>query len=575
MLDESHAELARRGAAAVWESFAAYRAEFKAITGRAQRRFETRDWRGAQEDALERLELRPRCVGRAVEALRGVLGDATGAPVRERMKSEYEGYLSDRPDPELARTFYNSVTRRLFGTVGVSPRAEFVAGTADLYPVVSGDPLHRVYARQGSTLDLVARLLRESPFTASFRDLEGDARLVAAALDAHRCGEDGARSLDAVEMLNAVFYRGKGAYLVGRIRCGTSTVPIILPLLHGENGVFVDAVLLSANDASIVFSFTRSYFHVDVSRTGTLVAFLKSIMPQKPVSEIYIAIGYNKHGKTVLYREIAEHLARTIDRFEPAKGDRGMVMIVFTLPSLDVVFKVIRDRFAPPKNVTRQEVMQKYALVFRHDRAGRLVDAQEFEHLVFDRARFAPELLDELLREAGDTVRVDGEQVFIRHLYAERRVVPLNLFIREKDDGAARDALLDYGQSIRDLAATNTFPGDLLLKNFGVTRFGRIIFYDYDELCLVTDCNFRDIPRASEDDETSGEPWFYVGEDDVFPEEFINFLGLPERLRDAFLASHGEILTAGFWRTMQALHREGEIVDIFPYRESQRLRRLP
>jgi isocitrate dehydrogenase kinase/phosphatase len=219
--------------------------------------------------------------------------------------------------------------------------------------------------------------------------------------------------------------------------------------------------------------------------------------------------------------------------------------------------------------------MQKYALVFRHDRAGRLVDAQDFEHLVFDRARFTPELLDELLREAAETVRVEGDRVFIRHLYAERRVTPLNLFIRERDEWTARDALLDYGQCIRDLAATNTFPGDLLLKNFGVTRTGRVIFYDYDELCLVTDCVFREIPRARDDDEeTSGEAWFYVGENDVFPEEFTTFLGLPERLRGAFLGAHGEIMTARFWRVMQERHRAGEIVDIFPYRESQRLRRV-
>jgi isocitrate dehydrogenase kinase/phosphatase len=222
--------------------------------------------------------------------------------------------------------------------------------------------------------------------------------------------------------------------------------------------------------------------------------------------------------------------------------------------------------------VTRTEVMQKYALVFRHDRAGRLVDAQEYEHLVFDRDRFTDDLLAELLAEARDTVQVDGDRVAIRHLYAERRVTPLNLFIREKDEWTARDAVLDYGQAIRDLAATNTFPGDLLLKNFGVTRTGRIIFYDYDELCLVTECNFRDIPKGSDEDEWAGEPTFYVGENDVFPEEFLRFLGLPERLKGAFLTAHGEILTADFWRRMQARHRAGEIVDIFPYRESQRLR---
>ncbi len=574
MLHESHAELARWGAASARESFAAYQAEFKHISRRAKRRFEQRDWRGAQADALERLGLRDRCIAHAVEELRGVLGAAASDPLlREQMKASYARDLSDRPDPELARTFFNSVTRRIFGTVGVNPRAEFVSSDVEPQPAVGGVPIFRSHPLTSTLAELMAAILRECPFDAPFRDLEGDARLAAAEVEAHLRAEGDPRPIDAVEVLRPVFYRGKGAYLVGRLRRGSSVSPLILPLLHGDGGVYLDAVLLSPNDAAIVFSFTRSYFHVDVDRTAALVGFLKTILTQKKTSEIYISIGYNKHGKTVLYREIVEHLARTSDRFELARGDRGMVMIVFTLPSLDVVFKVIRDRFAPPKTVSRQDVMQKYALVFRHDRAGRLVDAQEFEDLVFERDRFTPKLLDELLGEAGETARLVGDRLFIRHLYTERRVVPLNLFIRERDEAAARDALLDYGRSIRDLAATNTFPGDLLLKNFGVTRTGRVIFYDYDEICLVTECNFREIPPARDDgEETSGEPWFYVGENDVFPEEFIRFLGLPERLRDDFLASHGEVLTAAFWRRMQESHRAGEIADIFPYKETQRLR---
>ena len=576
MLHESRIELARWGAASVRESFASYQVEFKHITRRARLRFEARDWRGAQADALERLELRPRAIARAVSELRGVLGDAAADPrLRERMKSEFEHDLADRPDPELAKTFFNSVTRRLFGTVGVNPRAEFVNTDIETRPALGGPCVYTAYPARGASEDLVRAVLADHAFAVPFRDVSSDARLAAAELDAHLRAADDPQPVEAIEILNPIFFRGKGAYLVGRIRRGTSVSPVVLALLHDEGGVFLDAVLLSAQEASIVFSFTRSYFHVDAERPSEVIAFLKSILPQKPLSELYIAIGHNKHGKTVLYRELVTHLARTTDRFEPARGDRGMVMIVFTLPSLDVVFKVIRDRFAPPKDVTRQEVMQKYALVFRHDRAGRLVDAQEFEHLVFDRDRFAPELLAELLAESGETVRLEGERVLIRHLYAERRVSPLNLFIRERDEWTARDALLDYGQALRDLAATNTFPGDLLLKNFGVTRTGRVIFYDYDELCLVTECNVRDLPRPRDDEDAwAGEPTFYVGEDDVFPEEFLAFLGLPERLRGAFVAAHGEILTADFWRRMQARHRAGDIVDIFPYRESQRLRHV-
>lgn len=573
MPGESRVELARWGASSIRESFATYLAGFTGITRRARHRFEARDWRGTQADARERLELRPRCVKQAVEELRGMLGAAASDPwLREQLRAEFERDLSDRPDPEIARTFFNSVTRRAFGTIGVDPRAEFATPAALPAP---GPSLWRAYACDGSTAALVEAVLRDHAFAVPFRDLGRDARLAAAELDRFLRVDPGA-PLEALEMLRPVFFRGKGAYLVGRLRRGPRVTPFVLALLHEGEGVFVDAVLLSNHDASIVFSFTRSYFHVDADSPGALIAFLRSILPQKRSSELYCAIGQPNHGKAVLYRELAQHLGGTSEAFQKARGDRGMVMIVFTLPSLDVVFKVIRDRFAPPKTVTRQDVMQKYALVFRHDRAGRLVDAQEYQGLVFDRARFAPELLEELLREAGDTVRLDGDRVLIRHLYAERRVVPLNLFVRESDEWTARDALLDYGQAIRDLAATNTFPGDLLLKNFGVTRTGRVIFFDYDELCLVTDCNFRELPTPRDDaDEMSAEPWFYVGENDVFPEEFLSFLGLPERLRGAFVAAHGEILTAAFWRRMQARHRAGEIVDIFPYGESQRLRHAP
>jgi isocitrate dehydrogenase kinase/phosphatase len=303
------------------------------------------------------------------------------------------------------------------------------------------------------------------------------------------------------------------------------------------------------------------------------VSFLKTIMPRKPIAELYNAVGCNKHGKTELYRSILRHLETTDDRFDIAPGQRGMVMSVFTLPGLDVVFKVIRDRFDYPKTVTHEEVRGKYRLVFRHDRAGRLVDAQEFEHLEFDAARFSDELRRELASVATEAVRFDGGSVVIRHLYTERRLRPLDVYLRETEGSAAHDAIVEYGQVLRDLAATNIFPGDMLLKNFGVTRHGRLIFYDYDELCLLTDCNFRTLPTPATDlEEVASEPWFYVGERDIFPEEFRSFLGLRQDLLQTFLAHHEELLHVEFWHRMQDLHLRGEVVDIFPYRLSRRLR---
>ncbi|HYX92940.1 MAG TPA: bifunctional isocitrate dehydrogenase kinase/phosphatase, partial [Myxococcaceae bacterium] len=463
---------------AICGAFTEYHRHFRQITARARQRFASRDWAGHQQDALERLEIVSDVVHQIVMVLRAQLGP----PVRdkglwERMKELYCGLAAALPEVELAETFFNSVTRRIFDTVGVDPKIEFVAPLSE--PMAEGAPIFSTWVRRGSTEELLTRILRDFPLGARYRDPAADARLGAERIDRYFQSLGEGVAIDAIDLVRSVFYRGKGAYLVGRAHRRGWVSPIILAFLHPDEGIHLDAILLADREARIAFSFTRSYFHVEVDRPRELIAFLKSILPTKRLSELYISIGYNKHGKTELYREILAALAKPEARFERAEGDRGMVMLVFTLSPLDMVFKVIRDRFAPPKSTTRDEVKQKYGLVFRQDRAGRLVDAQEFEHLAFDAARFDPALLSELLAEAGDAVHLQGGQVIIDHLFVQRRVTPLNLYIRDADFSAARDAVLDYGQCIKDLAATNTFPGDLLLKNFGVTRSGRVIFYDY------------------------------------------------------------------------------------------------
>jgi isocitrate dehydrogenase kinase/phosphatase len=568
--------LASRAAAVIRDGFEVYESEFNRISRRARSCFEQRDWKGAQQDALARLDLRARILARVVEWVRQLLGNSVSdRELWSLMKVEFSGLIAQRTDWQFGETFFNSVTRRIFDTVGVDPGIEFVASDYAGSPRAAGQRVYRTYKPQASSAALVEAILRDFSFSTPWRELASDVQLAGEVIDRHLATSGGA-PIDAVDMAWPVFYRGKGAYLVGRMWRGGAITPFILALLHPPAGIELDAVLLEPGDASNVFSFTRSYFHVETKQPLALIEFLKSILPQKRISEIYTVLGRHKHGKTELYRELLQHLDDGTESFVPARGDKGLVMVVFTLPSLDVVFKVIRDEFAPPKNTTQAEVKKKYALVFRQDRAGRLVDAQEFEHLAFDRSRFAPELLEELLSTCAQNVSSNGDQVHIRHLYAERRVVPLNLFVREMSESAARAAIIDYGQCIRDLAATNTFPGDLLLKNFGVTRSGRIIFYDYDELCLLTECNFRDMPQArSDDEEISGEPWFYVGEHDVFPEEFLPFLGLSELLKKAFLDAHQELLKPAFWRRAQEMHRAGEIVHIFPYRAEKRLRHRP
>jgi isocitrate dehydrogenase kinase/phosphatase len=569
MADE-RAALAHAGADAIRRGFEAYIDERARITARARARFERREWLEGQRDARERLDLRERIVYETVGVVRAELGGAVHErAVWNRMKERYEADAEARADAEIALSFFNSVTRRVFATVGVDPTIEFLA--AERPPPAEGSvPVFRTFPRQVTTGKLVESILRGHAFSVPWEDLSRDVGLAAIELDAVLRELPDRQPIDSVEMSRSVFFRGKGAYLVGRIRRGRYVTPIVLALTHGDRGIVLDAPLFTPEDASIVFSFTRSYFHVEVDRPREMVAFLSSLMATKRVSELYISLGFNKHGKTELYREISRHIAETGESFIPARGDRGLVMTVFTLPGLDVVFKVIKDEFAPPKQTSRREVMDKYRHVFRHDRAGRLVDAQEFEHLSFPAERFSKAVLGELGRDCREHVHIGGDVVTLEHLYAERRVTPLNLFIREADEWTVRQAVLDFGKSLRDLAATNTFPGDMLLKNFGVTRHGRVIFYDYDELERVTDCVFRDLPSGADED-MGEDPSFYVGPHDIFPEEFLPFLGLQGRIREFFLHAHGDLLTARWWREVQERVRAGEIVDIFPYREDQRL----
>jgi len=250
-----------------------------------------------------------------------------------------------------------------------------------------------------------------------------------------------------------------------------------------------------------------------------------------------------------------------------------MVMIVFNMPNDDLVFKLIRDRFDSPKKTTRREVMEKYELVFMHDRAGRLVDAQAFEFLKFDGGCFSDRLLDELKQGAGNTVKIAENSIIVSHAYVERRVTPLDLFLKQAGEAEAVSAIIDWGYAIKDLAASNIFPGDILLKNFGVTRLGRVVFYDYDELCSLDSCNFRTLPPpAFEEDELSAEPWFYVDENDVFPEELREFTGLSGSLQKVFLKHHADLFELDFWQRTQDKIRAGEMPHIYPYSHNSRIK---
>lgn len=555
------AEAARR----IHTGFERYNLQFRRITDRARRRFEERDWKGQFEDIAARVELYERWANRTERTLRASLGDRVADhDLWPDIRACFGLRVEAMPDAGFMKTFFNSITRRIFGTLGVDPQVEFVRpppeeGITSL--TMRRYPCWRL-------LDATcAEVLHDFQVRVPFADRAGDAAVMAEAIRGHF--DDPA--VDArclrLEFIDTHFFQGTRAYLVGRIRMTEGSQPIVVALRNADDGIRVDATLLHEEQIGVVFSYTRSYYFADPTSVVAAVQFLHSLLPTKPIDELYTVLGRLRQGKTERYRALVDHLHHTSDSFVHAAGDAGLVMIVFTLPSFNLVFKVMRDVFRPPKKTTHAHVDGRYQLVARHDHAGRLIDTQHFRNLELPRNRFSEALYNELMQECGRTVGHDGDQLMFHRVYVERRVRPLNLHIREVDDEEAERAILDYGRCIKDLAETNIFAGDLLLKNFGVTSSGRVVFYDYDEVSLVTDCAFRELPEPDEDDFSLQDPGTmrYVGANDIFPEEFIRFLSMPRSLREAFMEAHGDLFTADYWRDVKRRRQQGEIAEIVPY----------
>ena len=560
---------------------------FRTESARAKHRFETADWHGQQRAQRERIEfydLRVReCVRRLEKEFQA---GAQGMDVWYQVKLHYIGLLVAHQQPELAETFFNSVTTKILHRSYFHNDFIFVRPAISTEYMETDDPAARTtyqafYPAPDGLPDAVRAVLESFDLYCDFEDIVRDARQVAEAMR-RELGEGRARPNFQLQALSSLFYRNKGAYLVGKLINGFQEVPFALALLHRTPGVlYVDAALFGEEDLLLLFSFSRAYFMVDMEIPSAYVQFLRSLMPRKPRAEIYTALGLAKQGKNLFYRDLLWHLRHSTDQFRIAPGIKGMVMLVFDLPSFPYVFKLIRDQFAPPKDTTREQVRAKYQLVKRHDRVGRMADTLEFSLLAFPRARFTDALIAELEQHAPSQLEIsdrDGDgrsEVIIAHAYIERRMIPLNLYLQEAIDAGEGDAaaqaqleraVVEYGNAIKDLVAANIFPGDMLWKNFGVTRHGRVVFYDYDEIEYLTDCHFRRVPPPrTEEDELSGEPWYRVGPHDVFPETFGPFLLGHPRVREAFMRHHADLLDVDFWQRNQERIRRGEVIDFFPY----------
>ncbi|EMH3144363.1 bifunctional isocitrate dehydrogenase kinase/phosphatase [Escherichia coli] len=556
----------------ILQGFDAQYGRFLEVTSGAQQRFEQADWHAVQQAMKNRIHLYDHHVGLVVEQLRCITnGQSTDAAFLLRVKEHYTRLLPDYPRFEIAESFFNSVYCRLFDHRSLTPEWLFIfSSQPERRFRTIPRPLAKDFHPDHAWESLLMRVISDLPLRLRWQNKSRDIHYIIRHLTETLGTDNLAES--HLQVANELFYRNKAAWLVGKLITPSGTLPFLLPIHQTDDGeLFIDTCLTTTAEASIVFGFARSYFMVYAPLPAALVEWLREILPGKTTAELYMAIGCQKHAKTESYREYLVYLQGCNEQFIEAPGIRGMVMLVFTLPGFDRVFKVIKDKFAPQKEMSAAHVRACYQLVKEHDRVGRMADTQEFENFVLEKRHISPALMELLLQEAAEKITDLGEQIVIRHLYIERRMVPLNIWLEQVEGQQLRDAIEEYGNAIRQLAAANIFPGDMLFKNFGVTRHGRVVFYDYDEICYMTEVNFRDIPPPRyPEDELASEPWYSVSPGDVFPEEFRHWLCADPRIGPLFEEMHADLFRADYWRALQNRIREGHVEDVYAYRRRQR-----
>ncbi|SEP78581.1 isocitrate dehydrogenase kinase/phosphatase [Ectothiorhodospira magna] len=567
-------ERARQIARSILTGFERHFSFFQEITSSARERFEHADWEAVRAASVKRISSYDERVNETLTKVRATFGIRTlEEQLWQRVKIAYMDLLQRHSRPELAETFYNSVFCRLFERKYYNNDMIFLESVADRQELAER---YRGYlsfhTRDGGVDTCIWEILSAFYFNLTHADLSKDVHNIARALEARSGFGPEAMGDLRIDVLEFPFFRNKAAYIIGRVVHEGNSHPFIVPLNNIEGmGLVADALLITEEEAEAVFSFARAYFVVKTPVPAATVAFLQDLMPDKPVAELYMSIGFHKQAKNEFYRDFLHHLDNSSDHFSIAPGTPGLVMVVFTLPSYPYVFKVIKDRFPPQKDVTHELIERRYLQVKMHDRVGRMADTLEFSEVAFPLARFSPELLEVLKNEVTSQVDVGGDNLVIKHLYIEKRMLPLDVYLEQADEVCTRAALEEWGLAIKQLIGVNIFPGDLLFKNFGVTDSGKVVFYDYDEICYLTECHFRKIPPpAFPEDELSSEAWYSAGPNEIFPEEFPTFLSTDPRIRRMLMQLHRDLFDYRYWQRRQEDVKKGIHGDVFPYPQSVR-----
>ncbi|WP_024609639.1 bifunctional isocitrate dehydrogenase kinase/phosphatase [Pseudoalteromonas sp. TB64] len=573
--------VASKLARSVFAGFEAMFSQFLNITLGAQSRFEQRQYHSVQSAMRERLQVYEREVKNVSEALRVIAyAELTCPQTWQLAKNIYGDMVQNHENKPIAHTFFNSTFGAIWDDKKIRTvhlfvlKAKYRSEPRSYESLVSRVSLHNGFN------NAVKTLITNQVFRVPFSNLEPDVATLQSTLmqgAQQQCKQvyelinlnDG-----YIEYANSLFFRNKACYLIGRcIAKNGDNMPFAIAILNTDEGLKLDAVMMGADQLSLLFGFARTYFMVDTDKPARYVDYLSVLMPHKQRFELFNAIGFIKHAKTEFYRHKVDTTKNSPANFKyvTAPGTPGMVMLVFTIEGLDYVYKVIKDKFSAPKTATKAQVIDKYNFVKQADRVGRLVDTHEFRYLAFDLSRFSDELLEQMKNQIGSSMVISGKALILKHVYVERKMTPLNLYINQCDNKNLERVMVDYGKAIKELAGANIFPGDMLMKNFGVTRWGRVVFYDFDEICPLTDCNFRDVPQTQNAlEELSSNSYFDIAENDIFPSQFKVFFSANDIAFNYFNNEHSNLFLATFWQECQQQVKAGYLPDVYPYKQSWR-----
>jgi len=590
MLSSSSQKISLSIAKKILLGFEHHYQNIKSASIEAKRCFEEKEWEKIENDSKLRLNFYDEQVDVFCKNLSSELKKQTlyGAKAEfnetqkmdkfnsdfwKNTKHVYIELITSHKQPELAETFYNSVFCRIFSRSFYNNQYIFTKPCVSLNYIDMDEPvIDSYFVDDGQLKETLTSVLNNYKFKCKFGNLDQDIERLQEQLikQMPRLQSE----VFELQFISTPFIRGKCAYIVGKIVTQLhSDVPVLIALLNDENkGLYVDSLLTDIGSISIIFSFSRSYFFITTDYPSAIVEYLKELLPGKTRAVLYSAIGLHKQGKTLLYRHFLKYSKITSEKLIIAPGIKGMVMSVFTFPMYPYVFKVINDQFAPPKMGTKEMVKDRYYFVKNHVRIGRLADTWEFSNVAFPLKDIDDALLKELEKKASSNIEIENDLLIIKHMYIENKMTPLNMYLETANKKQQNHIINDYGKAIDELINSNIFPGDMLTKNFGVTRQNRVVFYDYDEITLMSTPIFKKIPKAKTyEQEMASEPWYYVGQNDVFPEEFKYFMLPNPYMKEVFNKKYKKLLDADYWVSIQEKIKQNGVMDYYPYGSEKRM----